>query len=104
MDSISIHYSEDRRQRQAFINDCLGLGDAVDSFMVDRGHPGGSEIHTVTTTGLIVIRNARTGKLITCEIARPEQLRRLYRAEDRTVPKKILSLAYKHNRKRHNEK
>lgn len=93
----SIHYSTERQERHAFIQKYIGQGNIIDSFVVDKGHPSGAEIHSVTDTAIIIIHNQRTSKLITELIARPEQLRRLYRSENREVPSKVLSLAYKHN-------
>lgn len=104
MELISTHYITEHSERQAFINDNIGRGVVVDSFIVDHGHPNGAEIHSVTDTGVIIIQNSSTLKLITELIARPEQLRRLYRSDGREPPKKILGLAYKHNRERYNEK
>ena len=97
MEFSSIHYSSDRQERRTFIQEHIGEGNIIDSFVVDRGHPNGAEIHSVTDTAIIIIHNQKTNKLITELIARPEQLRRLYRAENRRVPSNILSLAYKHN-------
>ena len=97
MELTSIHYSTERQERHAFIQQHIGEGNIIDSFVVDRGHPSGAEIHSVTDTAIIIIHNQRTNKLITELIARPEQLRRLYRSENREIPPKVLSLAYKHN-------
>lgn len=97
MEFASIHYSTERQERHAFIQEYIGEGNIIDSFVVNRGHPGGDEIHSVTDTAIIIIRNQKTNKVITELIARPEQLRRLYRSENREVPKRVLSLAYKHN-------
>lgn len=97
MELTSVHYSTERQTRRAFIQEHIGEGNIIDSFVVDRGHPSGAEIHSVTDTAIILIHNQRTNKLITELIARPEQLRRLYRLENREVPANILSLAYKHN-------
>lgn len=97
MEPTSLHYTFDRQNRRSFIQGHMGEGNIIDSFVVDRGHPGGAEIHSVTDTAIIIIHNQKTNKLITELIARPEQLRRLYRSVNREVPSKILSLAYKHN-------
>lgn len=96
MELTSIHYSTERKERNTFIQEHIGEGNVVDAFVVDKGHPSGSEIHSVTDTGIIIIHNQKTNKLITKLIARPEQLRKLYRSDNREVPRKILSLAYKH--------
>ena len=99
----SFHYAECRQLRQSFIEENIGDGEIIDSFVVDRGHPGGAELHSVTDTGLIIITSVETGVLITELIARPEQLRRLYRLENREPPKRLLRRAYKHNYERYNE-
>lgn len=103
MELTSVHYGVERQERHAFIQEHIGEGNIIDSFVVDRGHPNGAEIHSVTDTAIIIIRNQRTSKLITELIARPEQLRKLYRLENRKVPAKLLSLAYKHNMAFYNE-
>lgn len=102
MGLTSVHYTDERQERHAFIQDNIGIGNVVDSFVVDRGHSDGPEIHSVTDTAIIIIHNQLSNKLITEIIARPEQLRRLYRSENRKVPRKILSLAYKHNTANYN--
>ena len=103
MTQTSDHFSTDRRDRDEFINSRIGKGFVVYSFVVDRGHPGGAEIHSVTDTAIIIIHNMSTNKLITELIARPEQLRRLYSSIGKKPPRKIMKLAYKHNLERYNE-
>ena len=100
----SEHYINERQERNFFINTFIGKGNIIDQFVVDRGHPGGAEIHSVTDTAIIIIHNQSTNKLITELIARPEQLRRLYRSVGKEPPKKVLRLAYKHNIERYNER
>lgn len=100
---VSVHYDRERRERNNFIENKIDVGAVLDSFEIDRGHPGGVEIHSVTDTAIIIIHNKITGKLITKLIARPEQLRRLYRSQNRVPPRKVLKLAYQHNRKKFNE-
>ena len=104
MESASVHFYIERQSRETFINQFIGRGSVVDSFVVDRGHPDGAELHSVTDTAIIIIHNASTNKLITELIARPEQLRRLYRSVGKEPPRKILKLAYKHNIERYNER
>ena len=104
MESTSVHFNTERQSREAFINNFIGIGSIVDSFVVDRGHPDGAELHSVTDTAIIIIHNLSTNKLITELIARPEQLRRLYRSVCKEPPRKILKLAYKHNIERYNER
>lgn len=97
-----MHYAQERHDRETFIEEQVGDGNIVDTFVVDRGHPNGDETHSVTDTGVIIVRNRLTGKLITKLIARPEQLRRLYALRNSTPPKKLLRLAYKNNSKNFN--
>ena len=103
MTAISSHFSHERRSRNALIHEVIGLGNVIDSFVVNRGHVGGAEIHSVTDTAIIVINNYQTNKLITELIARPEQLRRLYRERGEEPPKWLLRRAYHNNRHRYNE-
>ena len=89
----SKHYTKDRKSREELINK-IGIGKVVDSFIIDKGHKNGPERHEITTTGIIVIYNARTNKLITKLIARVGQIRRYYK--DGNAPKEIIRQARKH--------
>lgn len=74
----SKHYTNDRQRREEVIN-MIGQGTSVATFIIDRGHKNGAEIHEITSTGIINIYNQRTHKLITKLIARPGQIRRYYK-------------------------
>ena len=92
----SLHYEEERRHREEIISK-IGLGTAVATFCVDRGHPKGPELHTITTTGIIIIRNKRSHKIVTKLIARPGQICRYFD----TIPEnieKIIEIAKIHQR------
>jgi hypothetical protein len=104
MSSATEHFANDRQSRDTFIHEVIGVGNTIAEFVVDRGHVGGAEIHSVTDTGVIIISNQQTGKLITELVARPAQLRRLYHKRGEEPPKWLLRLAYKNNRHRYNEK
>ena len=80
----------------------IGEGNIVDSFVVDRGHPNGPEIHSVTDTAIIIVHNQRTGKMVTKLIARPGQIKRYYAAEGTTTPQNILDIAKEHLKKGYN--
>ena len=82
----SKHYNKQRGSRQHII----------DKFVVDKGHKDGVEIHSITDTGLIIIHNKNSGKLVTKLIARPEQIQRYYKDSDKHPPKWLLSLAEWH--------
>lgn len=102
MPGTSIHYANDRKERFSFIHEKIGVGVVTDTFIIDRGHANGAEIHSVTDNAIILIHNAKTKSLITELIARPEQLRRLYKTAGRKPPRKLLELAYKHNVEKYN--
>lgn len=89
----SKHYTEERKSREELINK-IGIGKVVDSFIIDKGHKNGPERHEITTTGIIIIYNAKTNKLITKLIARVGQIKRYYKEEN--APKEIIRQARKH--------
>lgn len=93
----SNHYDRQRYKRQRLINKYInGDGNVIDNFVVDKGHKDGTEIHSITDTGLIIIHNQNTGKLVTKLIARPEQIKRYYKGLERQPPKWLLDLAEWH--------
>lgn len=94
--NTSFHYRSEREQRDCTIQ-AIGLGNAIESVLVDRGHQDGPERHTLTDTGIIIIENAVTGKLVTELIARPEQVRRIYELVGKVPPRKVMRKAYAHN-------
>lgn len=98
MENQTNHYKNKRYKREKFINKHLyGSGNVIDSFVVDRHHPDGAEIHCVTDTGLIIVYNAITKKLVTKLIARPKQIKRLYKGVGKTPPRYLMDLAYWRN-------
>lgn len=77
----------------------IGIGKTLDRFMWDKGHKNGTEIHTITTTGLIIVQNKRTNNLVTVLIARPQQIRRYYEYYNKPVSpavKAVLTVAREH--------
>ena len=86
----SKHYNRDRVLREKLIKE-IGLGKEIMTVRVDKGHPMGAELHTITSNGIIIIRNERTNKMVTKLIARPNQIKR-YGIED----KKVIEIARKH--------
>lgn len=77
----------------------IGTGKTLDRFMWDKGHKNGAEIHTITTTGLIIVQNKRTNNLVTVLIARPRQIRRYYEYYNKPVNnavKAVLTVAREH--------
>lgn len=88
----TLHFSAERRERHLHIVNVIGSGKQVYSFIVDKGHINGNEIHTIFSNGIIVIRNQRTNLLITELIARPGQLRRYWEKRNLAIPIEIYCL------------
>lgn len=102
----SRHYNMDRIEREKLIRR-IGMGEEVATFRIDRHHLNGAELHTITSTGIIVIRNERTHKLITKLIARPNQIKRYFEEEDITIDErvnKIIEIAFDHMKKGYNKR
>lgn len=98
----SEHYKEKRYTRESLISDVIGEGDVIDSFFVDRGHKDGPEIHSVTSTGIIIVHNQKSGKMVTKLIARPGQIARYYVIEGRAAPQNVMDIAREHQKKGYN--
>lgn len=100
----SNHYKKSRNDREKLIQKVVGGdGDVIDTFEVDKGHKDGMELHSITNTGLIIIHNKETGKLVTKLIARPEQIRRYYKNSKKSPPQWLIDLATWHNDLHYNE-
>lgn len=94
---VSKHYKRQRYKREKFIHKCCnGDGKIIDEFIVDKGHVKGLERHCVTDTGIIIIYNAASGKLVSKLIARPNQIKRYYIGTDKEPPPSLLRLAEWH--------
>lgn len=96
----SKHWRKDRQVRSKIIAQ-IGLGQVVKEVVVDRGHRDGPEVHKITTTGLVVICNQRTGIMVTVLIARPNQIKRYYAENE--APQEIINLAFEHMRAGYNK-
>ena len=95
----SLHYNKDRYYREMFIYNYLGgNGKILDSFIVDKGHKNGAELHCVTDHGLIIVYNVHTEKMVTKLIARPWQVERLYMHTKKIPSKELLELCREHQR------
>lgn len=92
----STHYNKDRIEREKLIKK-IGIGKEVATFRVDRHHINGAELHTITSTGIIIIRNERTNKMVTKLIARPAQIARYFETETKEV-KDIMKIAREHQK------
>jgi hypothetical protein len=96
----SKHWRKDRQVRSKIIAQ-IGLGQVVKEVVVDRGHRNGPEVHKITTTGLVVICNQRTGIMVTVLIARPNQIKRYYAENE--APQEIINLAFEHMKAGYNK-
>jgi len=96
----SKHWRADRQRRSQIIAQ-IGMGRVIKEVVVDRGHKNGPEIHKITTTGLVVIYNKRTGIMVTILIARPNQIKRYYAENE--APQDILKLAFEHMKAGYNK-
>ena len=96
----SKHYVSDRIEREKLIQK-IGVGVAVDTIRVDRNHKNGAELHTITSTGIIIIRNERTNKIVTKLIARPGQIKRYY-DEVPKIMEKVIQIARVHQKMGYN--
>lgn len=96
LNSKTVHESTREKRR----NQALAFGDfeVLNSYVVDTGHPAGLELHTITTTAVVIIANMQKQQVITYLIARPQQLKR-YGIKD----KNILKLAEEHKIYNYNE-
>lgn len=101
----TLHFNCERKERHMRIVNVIGSGKQLYSFIVDKGHINGNEIHTIFDNGIIVIRNERTNLLITELIARPGQLRRYWEERNLALPieiYRIISIAREHQIKGYN--
>ena len=99
----TIHF-ETREARNKFIFENIGLGNPIRTFRWDKRHPNGPELHTITDTGIIIIQNERTKKLVTTLIARPGQIYRYYINENEVPPKFLMDIAREHTKAGYNYK
>lgn len=97
------HYKNKRFGREKFIHRYIGDGSVIDEFIVDKGHIDGIERHCITDTGLIIIYNVNSGKLITKLIARANQIKRYYVGTDKQPPASLLRLADWHESLHYNK-
>ena len=67
----SRHYNRDRVAREKLIKE-IGIGKEIKTVRVDKGHPNGAELHTITTNGIQIRRYGIEDKKV-IEIARKHQ-------------------------------
>lgn len=97
----SDHFRDERKARLDRIRRNVGFGEVVRVCVVDTGHPAGHEVHVLTSTGVVLVLNARTKRLVTMLVARPGQVERYYRPFGEEVPEALLERAYQNTRVHH---
>lgn len=91
-ESGHLHYA--RHGRTTRIAETVGFGHVVRQCLVDTGHSAGCEVHVLTSTGIVLVFNARSGKLVTVLVARPGQVARYYEPFGEDVPDWLMNRAY----------
>lgn len=66
----------------------------INSFVVDKKHSNGNEVHVILEDATILIFNQNTNKFITVLFARPHQIKRYYEQLNLDVPQKVYDNAY----------
>lgn len=91
-------HTKDRKSRiDKIVNELCDLDKApLYQFIVDTGHANGLEVHQINANGTIDIFNKETSCFVTSLIARPKQIKRYFKQQEMTIPKDLVSLAYKH--------
>lgn len=98
-ESGHLHYA--RHGRTTRIAETVGFGHGVRQCLVDTGHSAGCEVHVLTSTGIVLVFNARSGKLVTVLVARPGQVARYYEPFGEDVPDWLMNRAYENTCVRH---
>ena len=98
-ESGHLHYA--RHGRTTRIAETVGFGHVVRQCLVDTGHSAGCEVHVLTSTGIVLVFNARSGKLVTVLVARPGQVARYYEPVGEDVPDWLMNRAYENTCVRH---
>lgn len=92
---LSNHFIYVRNDRRRNVEN-IGSNCIIAKFLCDTGHKNGNEVHCITDTGLILVFNERSKKLVTILIARPAQITRYFSSCYLDTPKDLLKMAYCH--------
>lgn len=71
------HHGSRRNYRREIMDK---KGRRIISFLVDRNHRNGLEVHTIFESGLIYVQNHQSEKICTILVARYGQVHRYYKA------------------------
>lgn len=104
------HLKEERQQRLNFAISLLDTNDFTEhTFLIDKHHQAGCELHNVTHSGIIFILNQRKFEndlpcFITVFIARPNQIFRLYEAFNIQIDNYTLQKCLTYEKLKYNHK
>lgn len=87
------HMSEKRKERFKLAKKYNNDAPIDRTFLVDKGHRDGPELHSVSKNAVIYIINANTKRFITVLFARPNQVDRLYKECGLNLPEEIYERA-----------
>lgn len=90
------HFAEQRNKREEFIIRNIGLGEDLDEFQEADRRNGNPVLHIITDTGIYKIMTPDKKTLITMWVARPQQLKDLYKKHHVKLPKWLLQKAIDH--------
>ena len=90
------HFAEQRNKREEFIIRNIGLGEDLDEFQEADRRNGSPVLHIITDTGIYKIMAPDKKTLITMWVARPQQLKDLYKKHHVKLPKWLLQKAIDH--------
>ena len=94
--NISFHVFQDGMNRYSFIRNSIGFGEPIVVLTEDK-KVGGNATTTLTSTGVVVIRNAHN-TIITTYIANMKQAKTIYfKATKNTMMPRSLWLAINYN-------
>jgi hypothetical protein len=85
LSNLTKHIGERKNRLESYFK-LKEVGSVYDSFIVDKNHDNGDEVHVITSTGFIMVFNLNTKRFITVLHARPMQLKRYYINMGETVP------------------
>lgn len=92
LNNLTKHIGERKNRLDVYFK-VKEVGGVLDTFIVDKDHPNGDEVHVITNTGFILIFNHRTKRFITVLHARPAQLKRYYLDLGEEVPTEVIKIA-----------
>lgn len=101
MNNFSVHYQNERTERERFIKEFVGLGE--EKYVFEYDYNGTKQIHKITTTGIVNVYDRDGERLITRLVARPQQIKRYFQQHGQYAPRDLVTLAHEHNVKGYNE-